>query len=287
MPYTVPVSFDKFRQNIEPPSYQREIATKRKDRLVSLLETDFEILHAFPTGSLPKFTAIKGHADLDVMAVLHYSKHIENKKPSEVLQAIRDCLGDCRTNVRKNGQAVTLYYKTWPNVDIVPVSRVVNDDNKVAYYRVPNMNDESWISSQPVRHAKEMSDRNSSFGKEFKRIIKMIKWWNHQHSSYFQSYHIEVLALHILTGSFSNYPWEVFQFFDKSVELAQEPLWHHRAYADSYLDRKKRQEVENRLETASDKARNAWFKTCGSNDDHKGAIEIWGQIFGGEFPAYG
>ncbi len=125
------VSFNKFRQNIEPPTYQRE------------LEKEFEILDSFATGSLPKFTAVTGYADLDIMVVLHYSKHIKNKKPSEVLQAVRNCLGEYRTNVRKNGQAVTLYYKIWPNVDIVPVSRTVNDDNSVQHYNVPNMNDET------------------------------------------------------------------------------------------------------------------------------------------------
>jgi len=287
MPYTVPVSFDRFRQNIEPPSYQKETATKRKDHLVSLLEEAFVLLDAMPIGSLPRATAVKGHADLDVMVVLHYGKHIKNKKPSEVLQDLRDCLGDYRTNVRKNGQAVTLHYKSWPNVDIVPVCRVADDDGTVAHYEVPNMNDESWIPSQPVRHSNEMTDRNKTFGKEFKRIIKMIKWWNHQHGSHLQSYHIEVLALQSLTGSFSSYPWGVFQFFDKSVGLTQGSLWHNVGYADSYLDSKKRQEVQKRLETARDKASTAWYKTYRSNDDHEGAIAIWGQIFGGEFPAHG
>lgn len=287
MPYTVAVSFDRFRQSIEPPSYQRETATKRKNHLVSLLEQDFTILDAFAMGSLPKYTAVKGYADLDVMVVLHYGKHIKNRKPSEVLQAVRDCLGDYRTNVRKNGQAVTLYYKTWPNVDIVPVSRVTNSDGSVSHYCVPNMHDESWIKSQPRKHEAELSGRNSDFGVQFKRIIKMIKWWNRQHSSYLSSYHIEVLALNILTGTFSSYSWNTFRFFDKSTELVQTPLWHHLGYADSYLDSTKRQEALKRLQSARDKSRDAWSRTYGDSSDHKRAIEIWRQIFGDEFPAYG
>ncbi len=287
MPYTVTYSFDKFRENIEPPAYERSIATNRKNRLVSLLEGDFEILDSFATGSLPRFTAVKNHADLDIMVVLHYSNHIKNKKPSQVLQEIRDCLGEYRTNVRKNGQAVTLYYKTWPNVDIVPVSRTVNNDGTVSHYNVPDMNTETWLESQPVRHSNEMSNRNKTFGFQFKRIVKMIKWWNHQHSSYLQSYHIEVLALNILSGTFSNYPWEIYQFFKKAVDLVSVPLWHNTGYVDYYLNGNKREETVSRLSTARDKAEKAWLKTTGDNDDHQGAITIWRQIFGDQFPEYG
>lgn len=287
MPYTVPVSFDKFRENIEPPNYDRETATARKDHLISLLKNKFEILDAFPTGSLPKYTAVKDHADLDVFVVLHYGKHAKDKKPSEVLQAVRDCLGEYKTNVRKNGQAVTLYYKTFPNADIVPVYRSTDENGNFTHYNVPDMNTETWIASNPVTHTETLTQRNESYGMEFKRIIKMIKWWNHQHSHLMTSYHIEVLALKILVGKFSNYPWEVFQFFEKAIGLVQSSLWYEWSYVDSHLDWTTKQEVIKRLETARDSARDAWYKTYDKNSDDEGAIKTWRQIFGNEFPSYG
>lgn len=287
MPYSVAYSFDKFRENIEPPNYDRETATKRKEHLISLVQNDFEVLDAFASGSLPRYTAVKDHTDLDIIVVLHYSKHIKDKKPSEILQAIRDCLGEQYTNVKKNGQAVTLYYKTWPNVDVVPVARVVDNSGAVTHYSVPNMNDETWIASQPDKHSDDLGEKSKSYGVEFKRIIKMIKWWNHQHSHLLQSYHIEVLALHSLAATFSSYPWEIYQFFDQAVKLVGSPLWHKISYADTYLDWDKRQEALKRLATARDKASAAWYKTYDQNNDDKGAIETWGQIFGDEFPAYG
>lgn len=119
MPYTVAVSFDEFRQSIELASNHRETAAKRRDHLVSLLKKDFTIMEAFASGSIPKYTAVTGYADLDVIVALHYSLHIKDKKPSQVLKAVRDSLGQHRTNVRRNGQAVTLRYETWPDVDVV------------------------------------------------------------------------------------------------------------------------------------------------------------------------
>lgn len=287
MSYTVPAAFEQFRENIELSGNHRETATKRKDRIVSLLKDNFEILEAFPSGSIPRYTAVKGYADLDVIVVLHYGKHIKNKKPSEVLQAVRDCLGDYRTNVRKNGQAVTLYYDTWPNVDIVPASRTVNGDGSVNHYDVPDMNTETWLEARPKKHSNRLNEKNEECGLEFKRIIKMIKWWNHQHSGLLQSFHIETMAIKTFSGTITDYPWYVYRYFDNAAILAGSPLWYETGFADAYLDSTTRNEVVKRLETAREKARLAWYLTYGENSDHKRAIEKWREIFGDKFPAYG
>ena len=287
MPYTVPVSFDKFRKNIELTGNYREIASRRRDDIVSSLKNDFTILDAFSSGSIPRYTAVTGYADLDVIVVLHYGKHMKDKKPSQVLQDVRDTLAEYKTNVRKNGQAVTLHYKTWPNVDIVPVSRVRNNNGGVNYYSVPDMNNETWIQSRPRKHSTAMSDKNKKCGEYFKRIVKMIKWWNHQHSSFLQSFHIEVIALKTFNYKLSDYSWDVFQYFKEAAELVKLPLWHEGDYIDNYLDYNKRKEAVKRLETARDKARKAWSFTYGDSDEHEKAINLWRQIFRNRFPAYG
>lgn len=285
MPYTVDYSFDLFRQAIEPPPYDKDTAIARRERLTSLLKQKLEILDAFPSGSLPKFTAIKDHADLDIIVVLHYGKHIKDRKPSEVLLTVQEVLSEYRTGVRRNGQAVTLYYKTWPNVDVVPVSKTTDSAGNVTHYNIPDMNSETWIQSHPQIHSNELSTRNSSFGDQFKRIIKMIKWWNVNHSDLLQSYHIEVMALDILTGKFSNYPWDLYQFFEKAKDLTASSLWHGLGFVDDYLDYEKRREVVKRLTTASEIASDAWY--LGLNEDEKGAISKWQQLFGDAFPEYG
>lgn len=287
MPYTVAVSFDKFLDNINLNGDHRETADARKNNVVSTLKGSFEIIEAFSTGSIPKFTALRRHADLDVMIALHYSKHIKNKTPTQVLQDVRDALAGWRTGVRRNGQAVTLYYKTWPNVDIVPVSRVVHDDGSLLHYNVPDSNTNTWIQSRPKSLAATIESGSSACGYNFRQIIKMIKHWNRMHSNYLRSYHIEVLAIKVLSGNLNNTPWHVFQFFENARKLLEEPLWYDTGPADDYLSPPDRQEVLKRFDTAIERSRNAWFKTHGENDDHKGAIEIWRQIFGTEFPSYG
>jgi hypothetical protein len=287
MPYSVEASFDAFYEKINLGGDHRETANTRRDDIVNTLGKTFSIVEAFGSGSIPKYTALKNHADLDVIVALNYGKHIEGKAPTQVLQAVRDSLAGWRTGTRRNGQAVTLYYKTWPNVDIVPVSRVVNDDGSVSHYNVPDSNTDTWIASRPKKHATEIERKSSECGQNFRRIIKMIKHWNKAHSDYLQSYHIEVLALKVFNANLDDTPWNVFQFFEKARPLLASKLWHELGFADSYLSWTDRAEALNRFDTAIAKSRSAWHMTYGVNDDHKGAIEIWRQMFGDKFPAYG
>lgn len=287
MPYTVRASFDAFYENINLSGDHRETANTRRDDIISTLGKTFTIIESFSAGSIPKYTALKNHADLDVIVALHYGKHVKDKTPTQVLQSVRDALSDWRTGVRKNGQAVTLHYKTWPNVDIVPVSRTTNDDGSVLHYSVPDSNTNSWIKSKPKTHAADIERKSSGCGYNFRRIIKMIKHWNKIHGDYLQSYHIEVLALKVFDSNIDDTTWNVFQFFDKARSLLASNLWHDLGFADDYLKWSDRQEVLKRFDTAIDKSRSAWHKTYGDNSDHKGAIEIWKQIFGEKFPSYG
>lgn len=287
MVYTVSAAFDEFCQNISLSSTYHDTANKRRDRLVSLLKNDFTILDSFSTGSIPRYTAISGYADLDIMVVLYYGKHMKDKLPSEVLAGVQKSLSGYKTRVRRNGQAVTLYYDTWPNVDIVPVSITVNDDGSVKHYNVPNMNNETWLKSRPRKHSSALTDHNGICGDKFKRIIKMIKWWNKQHGDYLQSFHIEVLALQIFTSTISDYSWSVFEFFDRATTLVASSLYYEDDYVDSYLDSVNRSEAVKRLKTARDKAFSAWYLTYGENNDHQRAITTWRQIFGEKFPVYG
>ena len=287
MPYTVEASFTSFYDEINLGGDHRETANTRRDDIVGKLSKTFTILESFSSGSIPKYTALKEHADLDVIVALHYTKHIKDKAPTQVLQSVRDALAEWRTGARKNGQAVTLHYKTWPNVDVVPVSRTTDDSGSLLHYNVPNSNNDTWIVSKPKTHANTIEKKSSDCGYNFRRIVKMIKHWNRTHSDYLQSYHIEALALKVFDSNLDDTAWNVFQFFDKARPLLTGSLWYETGHVDDYLTWLDRQEVLKRFDTAIEKSRSARHKTYDTNSDHKGAIEIWKQIFGSKFPPYG
>jgi hypothetical protein len=288
MPYTVEGSFTDFFSAINLTGDHRETANARRDRIVSILGNHFEILEAFSTGSIPKYTALKDKCDLDLMVVLHYGKHVKDKAPSQVLSSVRDKLGQNRTGARRNGQAVTLYYETWPNVDIVPVARFVDGAGNVTHYAVPDANTGLWIESRPKEFAAGIESKASTCGPNFRRIIKMVKHWNRTHGDYLQSYHIEVLALQALGSvNLDDTPWQVYCFFKDARALLTNKIWYDRGFADDYLSIADRQEALKRCDTAIGHSLSGWHELYKDKNNHKAAIENWKKLFGDKFPAYG
>jgi hypothetical protein len=285
MAYTVQSAFNQFYDAINLPGDHRDTANIRKKHLIELLGGKFEIVDSFGMGSIPKFTALKGHADLDIFLVLHYTKHCMNKSPSEVLKSIREVLA-YKTTVRRNGQAVTLSYTTWPSVDIVPVY-FTHKNGVITHYNVPDMNTETWIQSRPKEHADAIASASSNYGENFRKIIKMVKSWNLSHSNYLQSYHIEVLALRTINLETSDLSWSLLSFFKEARDLLIGPLWHDLGFVDNYLGIEDRYEIVKRFDTAIDLARTAWFCTHFPNKDHEAAIKCWKNLFGDKFPSYG
>lgn len=292
MATSVQQAFREFASNLEPRAYSREGAAARREHLLGLLRQHFDVLKAFESGSLIRYTAVRDYADLDIMAVLHHSKHIKGKTPTQVLNAVATPLRDYVPRVRRNGQAITLHYKTWPNVDLVPVYYSGTSLEKVDHYGVPDSNRGIWLKSRPVSHSNRMSKRNSDIecGPLFKRLAKMAKWWNLKHGSYLQSFHIEVIALETFTTSLaeSDYPWHAYQWFKKAAEVvAAGSLSYDGSSVDSYLNMAKRNEALTRLRRAESQANRAWCLAYGTNNNHRGAITTWRSIFPDRFPVYG
>lgn len=290
MPHTVPYSFDVFFEAINLPGDYRADATERRERIVGYLEDRFEILEAFPSGSIPRYTALKDYSDLDIIVALHFGEHIDGRAPSAVLKDVRDALDRYHdTTVRRNGQAVTMHFADWPKVDVVPAKRYSLNGETTAF-GIPDMHSEQWIRSRPKVHSKRMAEEASRQGAGFKRMVKMLKEWNRIRGAPMQSYHLEVLALKVLdTSGFDDdddHTWPLLKYFEDATPLVREYLWHDGDFVDDYLDDQSRREVVRLFEEATKLATQAWSHTY-RDDADEAAIKIWKQMFGPRFPAYG
>jgi len=283
VPYTVAVSFDGFIENISISGNQADTAQSRCQSIVDLLSNEFDILEAFPMGSLMSGTSLKSYADADVMLVLHYGKHVKHKTPTQLLQDVRDKLSEYNTRMaKKNGQAVTLYFKTWPNVDVVPACRVVDGD-KFYCYELPNINNDSWIQARTKIHIANMARLSRSKID----LIKMIKEWNRKHSSYLSSFHIEIMLLSYPEIE-EDYAWHIFQGFEHIYGQLEQAIPSPSGLGgnvDDYLGFTDRIEARKRLERTVEEARAAWSHAY--NNRHKESIEAFGKMFGERFPSYG
>lgn len=284
MAWTVDVAFKQFHDAINLAGDHRSAANVRKEWLAARLGSSFTVLESFAFGSIPKYTALSEYADLDILVALHYGRHIKDRKPSLVLADVKNALGTSAGATRRNGQAVTVRFSSWPNVDVVPAARVVDDDGNLTGYSIPDANQETWLHSRPTSHAKRIADSAAKHGPNFRQIIKMIKDWNRRQSVQLQSYHIEAIAVNG-AWDWSDYSWAVFQFL-KDAQSHLSWMWYDDGEATSYLHWSRRGQVEKQLKVATDHAHTAWYQMYSKND-HRAAISEWRRIFGLRFPSYG
>jgi len=281
MPYLVSASFDRLLANITITGDLRSIANARRDAISALLQEAFDILDIFPTGSIVRGTGVKGRSDVDVMVVLHYGKHVEGKSPRLVLEDMRDALSEYNAQiVKKNGQAVTLYFKTWPNVDIVPAKRVTAGNGFVL--QIPDMNTGTWISTHPAGHDQAMA----AIPLRRRQLVRMIKCWNQAHSETVLSYHIEQIALrtteaHDGAWDEASWPWAINQFFGKAIELTEPTAPMSEPYEVEEWS-----QMRERLRRAKDLALDGWYAVH-QDRDVETAVSRYRILFGDKFPSYG
>ena len=233
-------------------------------------------------GSIPRFTALQDHADVDVMAVLHWERHIKGRKPSQVLTTVRDALGAGPGSIRRNGQAVTIRFQSWPDVDVVPASRT-DDNGTVTGYRIPDMNREVWLATNPPKHSNEINTAAAARGPRFRQVIKMLKDWNRRQPTRLQSYHIEVIALELST-SWTDHGYPIMKWFE-AAQPACDWLYHEGDDVSAYLAGDQAHKAKQLLLPAERQAESAWLASV--KKDHRRAITLWKSIFGQRFPGYG
>lgn len=284
MAWTVDKAFSEYHDAIKLSGEHRTTANARRNWIVSQLSGRLTVMEAFAMGSIPKYTALSGYADVDVLVALHYTQHIKDRKPSAVLSTLKAALGPGAGAVRRNGQAVTVRFQSWPDVDVVPASQVVDESGQVVEYQIPDMNREVWLTTKPRTHDKRVADAAASRGPNFRQIIKMIKDWNRRQPRRLQSYHIEVIALEG-AWSWDDYSWAVYQYF----QAAQNMLsfhWYDGENVAGYLDWQAQLTVRQQLQTAATAANNGWYAVY-ANNNHKAAITHFKSVFGQRFPSYG
>lgn len=282
--WTTEGAFREFFLAINLPGDHRTIANNRKDWIVGRLRNGgLNVLDAFTMGSIPRYTALRDHADLDVMVVLHFTEHIKGRTPAQVLSTVKSSLGSGAGNVRRNGQAVTMKFVSWPNVDVVPASREVDEARVVTGYSIPDMNRGKWISTNPPGHSQAMTSAVTLYGSNFRHVIKMMKEWNRRQAVPMQSYHIEVIALKMATGC-DDYSWATKRWFETAKNNVNF-CWHANADVAAYLSWERKQRVIAQLQAASTMANSAWYSAYSKN--HQQAISQWRTLFGQKFPTYG
>src|SRR6266508_3146554 len=201
MATTIQQSFQQLKTNLEITGLQSSAVSTRQTNVREVMDAGMDVLDSFLTGSYARSTMIAPlkEADIDVLVVLNarYYHHYngQNGGQAGLLDLVKRTLLTTYTrtpDISRNGQAVTIRFDDFV-VDVVPGFYRQGDG-----YLIANSISNSWIETDPKKHVELVAASNKIHNGDLVPLIKMIKGWNKGHSSYFRSFHLEVLALAIL-----------------------------------------------------------------------------------------
>lgn len=295
MATTITQSFLKLKQNLEISDYQEATISTRQNRVREVMESEIDLDYPFSflTGSYSRQTLIAPlkEADVDIFFVLDpkYYHHFngQNGGQTGLLDLVKRTLLKTYTktpDISRNGQAVTIRFDDFV-VDVVP-----GFNRKGGGFIIPNSVTQSWISTDPKKHVEIMSSANKLHNTDLIPLIKMIKGWNRNNDKYFSSFHLEVIALEALNNiRIDDFSSGMRYFFDKGRTLVSQQNPDPSGYGGdigSYINtQEKIQEAVAKFQLAYDRSVKA--ENYAASGYIKNAIDMWINIFGDHFPAYG
>jgi hypothetical protein len=292
MATTVQQGFLKLRSNLEITALQASTVSARQVKIREVMEAGMTVLDTFQTGSYARSTMIAplSEADVDIFVVLdakyYYNYNGQNGGQAGLLDAVKRTLRKTYTqtpDISRNGQAVTIRFTDF-DVDVVPGFHRAGGG-----FLIPNSIANSWLETDPKKHVELTTAANKTRGGDLVPLIKMMKGWNKKHSAFFRSFHLEVLALELLNGvTITDFPSGVRFYFDKARELVKKKNLDPAGFGDDvgrYINRSNLDEAVRKFQLGYERALKAEdFATKGY---HNHAIDMWQNIFGDYFPAYG
>jgi hypothetical protein len=291
MALTTAKAFEDFKDKLFLTDTQKETVKSRQSTTTGYLEdafpssSDLPLKATYLMGSAGRETIIRPLDDIDVLAIFTNKSNIFDRlyryDSQRFLYRVRDALNAYKVEVvGARGQAVRLFYKAAPHVDIAPVFQWSGGG-----YALPNGSG-GWLTTDPYAHHDWITQRHKDLNYRLKPMVRMLKRWNNVHSKYLKGFHLEVMTASDFSslGSDSRDACEkFFQWAQNSLSVS-DPAGHG-GDLSSYLTPAKRTAVLLNLESARGRAAKA--NAAEFSGDHKESIRLWRVIFGDEFPNYG
>ena len=291
MALTTATAFDEFRAKLILTDTQADTVESRQSKTLGYLEdafpssSDLPLRTTYLMGSAGRKTIIRPLDDVDVLAIFDNKDNIFERlyryDSQKFLYRVRDALNDYRVEVvGARGQAVRLFYKAAPHVDIAPVFKWSGGG-----YALPNGSG-GWLTTDPYAHDDWLTQRHKDLNYRLKPMVRMLKRWNNVHSKYLKGFHLEVVTATV----FASLGGDSRDACEKFFEWAQNHLYvldpaGHGGDLSAYLTLSSRAAVLSNSESARERAAKA--NAAEAEGDHEESIRLWRIIFGDEFPTYG
>ncbi len=295
---TVYEAFRKFKSRLELNDREQQNASARQNEIRDYLNTKFGIARSFLTGSYARHTKTKPLKDIDIFFVLgDDEKHYRAEASSIVLDRFHSVLAKEYGNqaTRKQGRSVNVDFGVVVDADDNTDYRVLSVDVVPAFesgvdYEIPDSELGTWIKTNPEIHAQKAVAAHQAFSKEWKGLVRMVKYWNnnpkHKEKPVKPSFLIEVMALECLYGNWGGrFDYEIQGFIstlaDRIFDQWDDPAGLGPPISNG-MDQGKKQRARELLVAAS---REASLAIDHARQGRNGkALQVWRNLFGPKFP---
>jgi hypothetical protein len=295
---TIEEAFRKFKSRLELNDKEQQNASARQNEVRDYLAPKFGIERSFLTGSYARHTKTKPLKDIDIFFVLKESeKHYRDKAPSVVIGDFHDALVEKygQKAVRKQSRSVNVDFGVVVDAEDNTDYRIVSVDVVPAFakkddYEIPDDRTGKWIETNPDIHAEKATAAHQAFSREWKGLVRMLKYWNnnarHGEKPVKPSFLIEVMALDCLHGGWQGrFEYEIQALFstlaDRILDEWPDPAGLGPPISDE-MDLARKQRARELLTAASREATLAIdHARRGRNGD---ALKAWRAVFGRKFP---
>jgi len=288
---TVSQAFSEFEAKLRPTDSQKARIADRQRVAASYLSESFwtgsgmQLLSTKVIGSAARGTIIRPIDDIDMLAIFEdeafYKYQTDSRK---FLYRVRNALSKYQVKVvGARGQAVRLFYDAEPHVDIVPAVRRDSGGYFIPSGETDWWGRHKWIITDPDEHARWISSQNLALDSNLKPLIRLLKRWNREHSSYVRSFHLEIMAARTFGTLGSDRRSASQKFFEWAEEKisVKDPAGYS-GDLSSYMTWYTRSQFRTALDVANKRAKKAIAAEDSGN--YTEAARLWRIIYGPEFP---
>lgn len=228
--------FEQFCKNLRTTN--SDVISYRYHQITKRLNADFwgsssDTDHSFYTGSYGRGTAIFT-SDIDMVFQLPYDTYRQydnysDNGQSQLLQAVKRSIQKTypSTDVGGDGQVVQVTFSDGVMFEVVPA--FLNNDESYTY---PDSNNGgSWKTMDPKAEMDAFDNMNAVCNRNLKRLCRMIRAWNNEHSGGLSGQDIDTIAYRFMVqygGSgflYSNYGNMSREFMKYLYNNADQSYW--------------------------------------------------------------
>jgi hypothetical protein len=277
-------AFDSLKSNLEITESESDLATKRHSLIREHIETKWQLLDHFLTGSYGRKTKTKRLKDVDIFVVIDPGGpqcHLAKGSGTAAVLALRDVLATRWDDLDTDDHVVTINYagEDVASYEVAPVF-----PRKGGGYLMPNGS--GWMDTDPTIHAELVTAKNKECDDKFVPFVKMIKGINREAEEPIKPpFLLEVMGLNLVLPPFGRYRDEI-RFFLASAADRMADDWSDPAGLGPDLNAgvsvTRRRELADTVRRWLGLAEEALLLEAEGKE--RSAVETWRKLFGWRMP---